>query len=245
MRDWLSFWNSPNRIYVNDHHRDVHYRDVALEIRSLVPSPDAVVVDYGCGEATRADLVADSAARLVLSDGATAVRDKLRARFKDHPKITVRAPEEVAALTPGSVDLIVLNSVAQYLTGPALDDLLALFRRLLAADGRLVVGDVIPPHTSAMTEIAALMKLAWRNGFLGAALLGLVRTLFSNYRALRSRLGLTHYTEAEMLEKLRAAGFTAARRYPNLEHNQERMTFVATPHECTVNEVAATRRPAS
>jgi SAM-dependent methyltransferase len=228
MRDWLSFWNSPNRIYVNDHHRDVHYRDVALEIRSLVPFPGAAVVDYGCGEATGADLVAASAGKLVLSDGAPAVRDKLRARFTDHAKITVLAPEEVAALAPGSVDLIVMNSVAQYLAQPALDDLLALFRRLLAPDGRLVVGDVIPPHTSAATEISALIKLAWRNGFLGAALMGLVRTLFSDYRALRSRLGLTHYTETEMLEKLRAAGFNPARRHPNLEHNQERMTFVAT-----------------
>ena len=36
MRDWLSFWNSPNRIYVNDRHRDVHYRDVALQVLSLI-----------------------------------------------------------------------------------------------------------------------------------------------------------------------------------------------------------------
>ena len=229
MRDWLSFWNAPNRIYVNDRHRDVHYRDVALEIRSLVPAPAATVVDYGCGEATAAHLVAQACGRLILSDGAPAVRHKLSARFKDNPKIAVRAPEEVAALPPGSVDLIVLNSVAQYLDRAAFDDLLARFRRLLAANGRLVVGDVIPPHTSAATEIAALMTLAWRNGFVGAALLGLVRTLFSDYRALRGKLGLTHYTEAEMLDALARAGFSAHRRYPNLEHNQERMTFVAVP----------------
>jgi hypothetical protein len=115
MRDWLSFWNSPNRIYVNDHHRDVHYRDVALQILSLVPSPTATVVDYGCGEATRADLVAAGAGRLILSDGAPAVRDKLAARFAGNPAIAVLAPEEVARLGAGSVDLIVLNSVAQYL----------------------------------------------------------------------------------------------------------------------------------
>jgi SAM-dependent methyltransferase len=229
MRDWLSFWNAPNRIYVNDRHRDVHYRDVALAIRALVPSPDATVVDYGCGEATAAHLVADASGQLILSDGAPAVRDKLAARFKDNPKIAVRAPEEVAALPAGSVDLIVLNSVAQYLERAAFDDLLARFRRLLAANGQLVVGDVIPPHTSAMTEIAALMRLAWRNGFVGAALLGLVRTLFSDYRALRGKLGLTHYTEAGMLDTLARAGFGAQRRYPNLEHNQERMTFVAVP----------------
>jgi len=229
MRDWLSFWNSPNRIYVNDHHRDVHYREVALEIRSLVPSPSATVLDYGCGEATGADLVAQAASRLLLSDGAPIVREKLAARFAGNGKIAVLTPDEVARLAPGTLDMIVLNSVAQYLEPDALDDLLAVFHRLLAPDGRLVVGDVIPPHTSAITEITALMKLAWRNGFIGAALFGLVRTLFSQYRALRSKLGLTHYTETDMLEKLGKAGFRAARRFPNLEHNDQRMTFVGSP----------------
>jgi SAM-dependent methyltransferase len=227
MRDWLSFWNSPNRIYVNDRHRDVHYRDVAREIRALVPASAATVLDYGCGEATRADLVADATQRLILSDGAPAVREKIAARFKDNAAIVVLSPEEVAALAPGSLDMIVLNSVVQYLKRTELDGLLALFRRLLAPTGRLVVGDVTPPHTSAVTEIVALMRLAWRNGFVGAALLGLVRTALSDYRVLRAQLGLTHYTEAEMLAALTQAGFSAQRRHPNIEHNQERMTFVA------------------
>jgi SAM-dependent methyltransferase len=227
MRDWLSFWNSPNRIYVNDSHRDVHYRDVALEIRSLLPASAGTVLDYGCGEATCADLVAEAAQKLILSDGAPAVREKIAARFAGNARIAVLSPEEVAALPAGSTDVIVLNSVAQYLKRAEFDALLALFRRLLAPTGRLVVGDVIPPHTSAVTEVMALMRLAWRNDFVGPALLGLVRTAFSNYRALRSELGLAHYSEAEMLAVLTQAGFAAQRRYPNIEHNQERMTFVA------------------
>jgi SAM-dependent methyltransferase len=187
------------------------------------------VLDYGCGEATRADLVAEAAGRLILSDGAPAVRDKIAARLKDNAGIAVLSPEEVAALPAGSLDVIVLNSVAQYLKRAEFDALLALFRRLLAPAGRLVVGDVIPPHTSAVTEVTALMRLAWRNGFVGPALVGLVRTAFSNYRALRTQLGLAHYTEAEMLAALAQAGFNAQRRHPNIEHNQERMTFVAVP----------------
>src|SRR5437588_192800 len=123
MRDWLSFWNSPNRIYVNEHHRDVHYRDVALQIRSLVPFAGATVLDYGCGEATRADLVADAAGRLLLSDGAPAVRESMKARFRGNAKIAVLSPEQVAALAPGTVNLIVLNSVAQYLKVPELEEL--------------------------------------------------------------------------------------------------------------------------
>ena len=229
MRNWLSFWNSPNRIYVNDRHRDVHYRDVALEIRKLVPSPSATVVDYGCGEATAAHLIAEAAGALILSDGAAGVRDKLTARFKGNARIAVRTPEEVAALPPASVDLIVLNSVAQYLSRAEFDALITLFRRLLATNGRLVVGDVVPPGTTAVTEIASLIRLAWSNGFLGAALTGLARTLFSDYRALRNRLGLCLYTESDMLDALARAGFTAHRRTPNLEHNQSRMTFVAVP----------------
>lgn len=229
MRDWLSFWDAPNRIYVNETHRDVHYRDVALQLRAFVPAPDAVVVDYGCGESLHADLVAAAAGQLILSDGAASVRAGLAARFAAVGNIAVKSPEEVAALPPGSVDLIVLSSVSQYLKRPELDALLATFRRLLKPTGMLVVGDVLPPHTSALTEVAALMKLAYANGFLLAAFGGLARTLFSEYRKLRASLGLSYHTEAEMLAILAAAGFAAERRYPNIEHNQARMTFVARP----------------
>jgi SAM-dependent methyltransferase len=187
------------------------------------------VIDYGCGEATRSEIVAAKAGRLILSDGAPAVRDNLTARFRDNPKIAVLSPEAIAALPPRSVDLIVLNSVAQYLKTPELEALLSQFRGLLEAGGRFVLGDVIPPNTSAITEVKALMGLAWRNGFVVPAFAGLVRTAFSDYRALRTKLGLTHYTETEILAVLAKAGFNATRRYPNIEHNQARMTFVGTP----------------
>ena len=49
------------------------------------------------------------------------------------------------------------------------------------------------------------------------------------YRATRARLGLTHYTEAEMLAVLDRAGFDAVRHRPNLGHNQARIAFLAVP----------------
>jgi len=229
MRDWLSFWNAPNRIYVNERHRDAHYRDVALAIRRFIPGPDAVAIDYGCGDATRAEIVAAACRQLILSDGASAVRERLTARFAAVPNITIKEPEEIAALSATSADLIVMNSVAQYFDRASLEMLLATFHRLLKPDGRLVVGDVIPPHTNVATEIAALMRLAWRNGFVLAAANGLARSLFSDYRTLRRAVGLTYYTEQEMLGLLAQAGFEAARHFPNIEHNQQRMTFVAVP----------------
>jgi hypothetical protein len=102
-----------------------------------------------------------------------------------------------------------------------------LFHRLLAPDGLLVVSDIIAPDVAASTDAWALLRFAAANGFLLAALAGLVRTLLSNYWRLRTRLGLSRYSAAAMLEKLAAAGF-AARRVPvNIGHNQARMAFEA------------------
>ena len=62
MSDWISFYDFKHSvIYVNARHRDVHYRTIAQDIARLVPSPEARVMDYGCGEATSAELVAQAA----------------------------------------------------------------------------------------------------------------------------------------------------------------------------------------
>jgi SAM-dependent methyltransferase len=223
MGDWIAFWDSEHSIYVNARHRDVHYRTIAQDIRALVPSGGAVL-DYGCGDALHADIVAARARVLILCEAASAVRAKL-----GHPNIEVRAPEEVAVLPPASLDVVVLHSVAQYLTPQQLDGLMALFRRLLRTDGVLILGDVIPPHVSALTDAWALIRFGAANGFLGAALIGLVRTFISDYWRLRSSLGLTRYSEAAMVEKLGAAGFSARRAPANIGHNAARMTFLARP----------------
>jgi len=78
-----------------------------------------------------------------------------------------------------------------------------------------------------VTDARALLSFAWQGGFLKSALIGLVRTALSDYRKIREELGLSRYSEAEMIEILREAGFAAERRRQNMGHNQARMTFVA------------------
>ena len=227
MDDWIDFYDSAHSIYANARHRDVHYRLIARQMAALVPSPRARVLDYGCGEALHADDVA--AAELLLCDGAPRVRAGIAARFAGNPNIRAIAPDEVAQLQDGSLDLIVLHSVAQYLTPEEAAALFTLFRRLLAADGMLVVSDVIPSAVNAATDAAALLRFGAANGFLVAAAFGLARTLVSDYWRLRTRYGLTRYGEAAMIEKLAAAGFRAQRAPQNLGHNPARMAFIARP----------------
>jgi SAM-dependent methyltransferase len=229
MSDWRSFWDSANSIYVNARHKDVHYREIADQIAAFVPAPDARVLDYGCGEAIHADRVAAVAAQVLLCDQAASVRAAIAARFKANARIRALAPEEVERLPDKSLDLIVANSMTQYLTPAELDRLFALWRRLLTPSGALIVGDVIPPDTGALTDVKALMRYAAASGFLLAALWGLVRTAVSPYSRLRSRIGVTRYTQSAFLQKLKSAGFSAERLPRNLEHNAARMTFRARP----------------
>jgi hypothetical protein len=97
----------------------------------------------------------------------------------------------------------------------------------LAPDGRLVIGDVIPPDVGAASDVLALLRYAARRGFLTAALLGLARTAISPYRRIRARLGIGCYSEADFLARLAGAGYAAQRAKRNLEHNPARMTFIA------------------
>lgn len=229
MADWISFWDTPHSIYVNARHRDVHYRGIAEDILRYVPRPDAVVMDYGCGEALHADLVAAAAGRLILVEAPPGVVAGLTQRFAAEPRIEIATPDRLPHYPDGSIDLIVLHSVVQYLTAADLTALLMQFRRLLRRDGVLVIGDVIPTDVSPLADAMTLLGFAWRHGFLGAALLGLLRTLGSDYARLRATVGVARFDPPALLGKLAAAGFSGRRVARNIGHNQRRMTFLARP----------------
>jgi len=224
--DWIAFWDGKHSIYVSPRHEAAHFRRIAEDIRAYAP-PGGVMLDYGCGEALSAEIVAEPTARLILSEAAPQVRATLAARFAAHDKIAVRSAEEIAAMPAQSVDVVVMHSVSQYLSGAELDALLALFRRMLRPGGLLVIGDVIPRHLRAFDDAMELVRFSARNGFQFAALAGLARTYFSDYWSLRKSLGLTHYDEGEIAAKLEAAGFAAERAPTNIGHNAKRMTFLA------------------
>jgi SAM-dependent methyltransferase len=228
--DWISFYDFKHSvIYVNARHRDVHYRTIAEDIRAYVPSPTATVLDYGCGEAASADLIAAAGGHLTMVEAAPNVRAALIARHAGNPKISVFTPEQAAAMPAGSFDLIVLHSVAQYLSAAELDGLLATFRRLLKPDGVFILGDIVPPRLAAPAAALTLLHFGLSNGFFWAAVGGLMRIFVSDYLKLKNTLGLSHYEEAAVLERLKRAGYTAQRAKRNIGHNQQRMTFLAKP----------------
>lgn len=229
---WLRFWDRPNSIYANERHRAVHYARLADDILATLPErPGLTVLDYGCGEARDAGRVAARVGRLLLYDAAPSTRDRLAAAAGDDPGIAVLDDPGLAALPAGSVDAIVVCSVLQYVDRDALPGLLDTLRRLLKADGLLILADVIPPECGLADDVRALLTAGARHGFLVAALAGLATTLFSDYRRVRSRLGLSVYADGEFRAILANAGLDVALHDRNFGFNPARRTYLARPRQ--------------
>ncbi|PZN95738.1 MAG: SAM-dependent methyltransferase [Hyphomicrobiales bacterium] len=223
---WRDFWNGEHAIYVSPRHKALHYRQIATDLIGHIPARDAVVLDHGCGEALDAARIAAACGKLYLCEAAPSVRDKLRAMLGSKANVAVVGPEEVEALPDDSLDLVVANSLIQYLSREELVALLAIWRSKLKPGGELVVADIIPPDVSPLTDASQLLAFAWRGGFLGAALAGLVRTAFSDYRKLRAQYGLSTYRIDEITGLIAAAGFENVTPAENFGHNPHRLTLV-------------------
>lgn len=225
---WRDFWNGDHSIYVNERHKLLHYDGIAKDLARLAPEGAPSVLDHGCGEALSADLLAARCGALYLYDAAPNVQDKLRSRFGGNERIIVLSASALEALPDASLHMVVANSLLQYLSRDEFERLLGFWRAKLKPGGKLVIADVIPPDVGPVEDVKALMNFAWRGGFLFAAMAGLVKTFFSNYRKLREQLGLMHYAQEDMQTLIATHGFTGGRVAQNVGHNPARMTFVAT-----------------
>lgn len=229
MNVWIDFYDSSHSIYVSPRHAEIHFRTIADDIVALIPSPDALVIDYSCGEAFSAPRVAAACGRLVLAEPAPGVRSRIERRSAYVTNIEVCSLEALDSSFVGAADLVVMNSVAQYMTNDEFDAALARIRRLLKPTGVFVLGDVVQPGVGLITDASALLRFAAKHGFLKDAIVGLIRTALSEYRKMRQRIGLSAHSETDVLRRLGAVGLEGRREAKNIGHNPARMTFRATP----------------
>jgi SAM-dependent methyltransferase len=228
MRSWLDFWNAPNAIYVSRRHQNVHYAKVLSGIGRFMPAGGAaVVLDWGCGDALAANDLAQTCRTLLLYDRADSTRRRLLSNYADSPKIRVLDDAELGAVPAASVDLIIVNSVVQYLDRGQFADALRLFHRLLKSDGKLLLGDIIAPETPLLGHVITLLRFAWQNGFFVAAIIGLAQNFISPYRKLRRDAGYACYTQTQLLGLLEDNGFVGERLASNIAVSQLRSSYLA------------------
>ena len=228
MSSWVDFWNSTHSIYVNNSHKQAHSRRLLEDIIELISDDDLSVLDFGCGEALYAEDLARKCSKLLLVDSSNVIRNLLVSRTFGNESIIVKDVAECYDIKDESLDLIIVNSVFQYLNSDDTKNILKLFNKKIKKNGKLVIADVIPPDLSMISDVISLLQFAWSNGFFVISLLGLLKTYFSDYKKLRQEVGLSVYSVVDFKDLLFQNGFNAKLLDRNFGHNQGRNCFCAT-----------------
>jgi SAM-dependent methyltransferase len=223
---WDRFWDR-----VTDDQRLL--KEDALEyVRNLavvVPlTPGTRVLDFGCGWGNVARLLAPIVGELYLWDDAPRMRRLALAAAAGLPNVnmldlTLEArPSPVAAF-----DLILANSVAQFMTADEFRRWLLRWRHMLAPTGNIVVSDLVPPDYPALADLLTLLRFSSSKGFLFRALYDAARVMPLYWRTRKAR-PLLRTSKDELAAWGLEAGLTVHSFPSNLTCFEQRITAVFT-----------------
>jgi cyclopropane fatty-acyl-phospholipid synthase-like methyltransferase len=221
---WQVYWET-----LDDHQR--LYREQAHEyVRNLTAAlplnPQMRVLDFGCGFGLVAATLAPLVGELFLWDASPNMWRHAQANVAGYANVRFLDRAERSPPVGGPCfDLILVNSVIQYMTPEEFSGWLACWRDLLGPGGRIVMSDIIPPDGGSVAEILDLLKFSARRGFLVRALWQAAGEL-GRYRKIRHARPLTRLGHEELRRRGREAGLVVTFLPRNLTHFPRRVTAV-------------------
>lgn len=223
---WRPYWES-----LSD--RCQLFREQAKEYvgrleSALPPGSHARVLDFGCGFGFVAAMLAPRVGQIFLWDASTNMRQRARVNVAGQPNIRfIDLSDPRAVASELRFDLILVNSVAQYMTRDDFSAWLVLWRDMLAPKGRVVVSDLIPPTYPASSDIVDLLRFSARRRVLARAIWQLFGDLWRYWRV-RTACPLTRIGREELSRLGQTAGFVVSFLPRNLTHFTKRSTAVFT-----------------
>jgi cyclopropane fatty-acyl-phospholipid synthase-like methyltransferase len=220
---WDDFWDQ-----VTDDQRLL--KEEAVEyLRNLETvvrlRPDLRVLDFGCGWGNVARLLAPRVGRLYLWDDAPRMRNLAVQATIGMRNVEMLDLADESRRMPEPVDLILANSVGQFMAVEELRGWLRAWRGMLAPNGRIVLSDLVPPDYPATADLATLVRFSWSKGFLFRALYDAARVM-PLYLRTRTAGPLLQTSRNDLDAWAREAGL-AVRAFPaNLTVFKQRITVV-------------------
>jgi ubiquinone/menaquinone biosynthesis C-methylase UbiE len=221
VQSWDNYWNS------NNINRDIMQvwaaYFVGLYEKSFGFDGTEVILDFGAGYGNVSFFIRNKANRLYLYDKSVHMQDVLRANFQNSKNIQVVA--SVGEIEE-KLDVIIINSVIQYMSTEELKQSLLELQRLCKPETRIVISDVIPRNYSKVTDFLVQIKLSLKfNFFRRLVVYAISNSVFSPQLSLSSNY-LTKYDEQELIDLLEEHNFLAKKMESNFTFSKKRYTLV-------------------
>ena len=226
---WDSYWEGLNdEQQLFREHSDEYFRNLSSTFRL---EPRTRVLDFGCGFGHVAGLLAPRVGELSLWDASANMRRRARLNVASHQNICFLDLSDPKSLPDGlQFELILVNSVVQYMTLEEFSVWLLRWRTMLAPGGRIVISDLIPPDYPALWDIMDLVRLSARRGFLVRAVWQAFSEIW-RYWGVRRVRPLSRIGREELSQRGKDAGLTVSYLPINLTHFKKRLTAVFTRPE--------------
>lgn len=167
----------------------VEAADYVARVAATVGIPAfARVLDFGCGFGHVAALLAPGVREVAVWDASASMRRAARRRLAHLANVRILTGPEPAPRA-ARFDLVLVNSVVQYMTPDEFHAWLDAAPARLVPDGRIVLSDLLTGDVNPVRELAELLWLCARGG----VLLRILREGF---------LELRHYTRARRARPL-------------------------------------------
>jgi SAM-dependent methyltransferase len=188
-------------------------------LRWLSPSASTCVLDFGCGRGYVAQELSPHVARITLWDPSPEMR---RRAVSACPNAEVLEDNN---LGDRRFDLILVNSVIQYFQPDELRARLDEWRAHLAAGGRMVLSDLIPPSNVFLKDVWDLARFAIREHLFLDLVRYALRYPFQYFRARHSQ-PLFRVSVEQIVQLAEAAGLRTTLAPRNLTHFRGRFTVL-------------------
>ena len=186
--NWIEYWSQPG---FDDEFRSKSlelYTGKIVELVSL--KGDENVLDYGAGPGFLAQYLAPRVRHLVLMEPAEVLREKSMRDTASLRNVSHVDPRNEESLTGcfahHSFDLVLINSVIQYLSPGKTQRILLALHQSLKPGGTIVISDIVADDSSLLADLLSVMHF-YRQWF---PLRRFLRYVATEFRNLRKRSGL-------------------------------------------------------
>ncbi len=227
-KTWDSYWNS------NNINRDIMQvwaaYFVGLYEKTFGFTGSEVVLDFGAGFGNVSFFIRNKAQKIYLYDKSEYMLEVLKVNFQNSKNMhIISSVNDIDE----KVDIILVNSVLQYMSIDELKKALLELQRICKPDTKIVFSDIIPHNYSKITDFLVQLKLSLKFRFFRKLMIYAVsNSVFSPSLSLSSNY-LTKYDEDELIEILSEFNFASEKMESNFTFSKKRYTLVCTHQEKT------------